>query len=375
MSYGFLYKNAFYPNDENLIVEIDKAALRLYGKLTVLDFNNLGLTDYFYRYTTSYINILKSQLQKYSYILAWSLAYNKKFREEIVFVDYGGGTGLLSLLAKELGVAKVIYIDIWDEAIKNSKKLAHAIDLEADEYLTGDVDILINYFRDNGLKCNAIASYDVIEHIYDIELFFAKLCLIPCNSMTILMASGANDLNPFIRRKLIKQQINMEYNERAPSFGYRTRDSLGSYLNIRKKIIKNYLYKNNLHLSNDIITKLSRNTRGLIESDIYTYIDRYMLTNKFGSTIDHPTNTCEPFNGSWCEKLMNPFMLSNIFKLKGINSNVLSGYYGESEYLGSVHLDSFLNHLINLLKKNGLRLSPYYIIYARKPIDGTCREI
>lgn len=94
----------------------------------------------------------------YTYLLALSLSGNKIPLSKFIFVDYGGGSGVLSLLAKELGIGNVIYDDIYDISCKDVRVLSRAIDIEIDDYVFGDIDELIAYLKNQSISINAIAS-------------------------------------------------------------------------------------------------------------------------------------------------------------------------------------------------------------------------
>ena len=57
---------------------------------------------------------LTSNLQLYSYILELALNQPDVSINEFTFLDYGSGSGILCLLAKELGIGTVVYNDIYD---------------------------------------------------------------------------------------------------------------------------------------------------------------------------------------------------------------------------------------------------------------------
>lgn len=41
-----------------------------------------------------------------------------------VFVDYGAGTGIMSLLAREMGFGAVLYVDIYDVSCRDAELIA-----------------------------------------------------------------------------------------------------------------------------------------------------------------------------------------------------------------------------------------------------------
>lgn len=92
------------PQNKKYIRKINKAAEELYKKILILDVNKLEIGDYNKRYLSNIKKSLYNQLQRYAYILIWILSENNYELEKIKFLDYGGGTGVLSLLAKQLRI-------------------------------------------------------------------------------------------------------------------------------------------------------------------------------------------------------------------------------------------------------------------------------
>jgi len=303
-------------------------------------------------------------LKRYCYLLALSLDTNTVPLQETVFVDYGGGCGILSLLAKELGIGRVIYNDIYDVSCNDAKKVAQAIDVGIYDYVCGDMDQLLDYVHKQSLLTNAISSYDVIEHIYDIEAYLRKLRLLSINQpFRAVFGSGANIKNPRIRRKLIKGHLKSEYEDQERKWGhYCERDSLRSCLNLRKEIIANY----EPTLSPEVIQEIGKQTRGLMKHDIERCIDEYKTRGSISYRPKDPTNTCNPYTGNWSEHLMDPEWLKSILKDEGFNAKILNGYYAynSKDSLIKRLTKNMLNILIKYSGGRGLVISNYYVLCA-----------
>ncbi|MBU4373224.1 MAG: hypothetical protein KJ714_02040, partial [Euryarchaeota archaeon] len=297
----FMYKYAFLPKDQELLIDINLAAKRLFYKLTDLNIERLAISDYNKVYLGGKLSNLVHSLQLNSYILSWSLIESDVPLNRFVFLDYGGGSGILSLLAKELNIGTVIYNDIYDVSCKDASIIGKSIGNQADYYIQGDIEDILFFLKTNSISCNAIASYDVIEHIYDIEGFFKKLDALSNGSLTVCMSSGANIFNPIIRRSLMRKQLEIEYKDREKKFGHKERDCLEAYFNIRKKIILNFTKRLDENLTEKEIEQLSRATRGMIESDIKKCVEGYIKTGHIHKEPSHPTNTCDPYTGNWAE--------------------------------------------------------------------------
>ena len=361
-----MYQYAHLPKDQPLLIDICAAANRLFNKLKLLKVEALAISDYNKRYLNSKISSLTSNIQLYSYILAWSLAKSAVPTNKFSLIDYGGGSGMLSLLAKELGLGTVIYNDIYDISCRDAQQIAKSLGVEADYYVHGNIDDVLLFLKKNNFNCNAIVSYDVIEHIYNVEDFFNKVSFLTNAPIAIVMSSGANVFNPFIRKKLMKKQVELEYKDQEKKWGHKERDCLKAYLRVRKEMILEYLKDFNTTLSENETEQLVKNTRGMIKSKIRKCVEDYLKTGNFPPPPVHPTNTCDPYTGNWAEHLMDPFYLANILSNKGFTVSILSGYYGCPKNTVKRLLAKILNAVIFLSRKQGLRIAPFYTIYGKR---------
>jgi hypothetical protein len=359
-----MFNYARLPKNYELIKDINLAASSLYNKLQNVDVNSLDISNYNKRYFGDKFKTLDTNLRIYSYILSWSVASTNVPLNEFVFVDYGGGSGMLSLLAKEFGIGTVIYNDIYDVSCKDAKVIGDSICNQADYYVLGDVDHVISFIRKNSISCNAIASYDVIEHIYDIEGFLSKLHLLSDGPLTVFMSSGANNLNPLIRNKLMKQHIEFEHEDREWKYGRKPTDTTKALLKLREKIILKY----NNKLTAKEVEKLAKVTRSMIEFDIKKCVDKYLETREFPQEPNHPTNTCDPYTGNWFEHLMDPYHLKSILVENGFKVKIVGGYYGRPNNIIKRSIGTFMNLAIYVLKKQGIRIAPFFSIYGKRNI-------
>jgi 2-polyprenyl-3-methyl-5-hydroxy-6-metoxy-1,4-benzoquinol methylase len=362
----FIYNYTHLPKNTQLLTNINSAACRLYEKLKVLNINTLNISDYNKRYIGKKFENLISSLQLYSYLLSLTVDKTEIPKNKFTLIDYGGGSGLLSLLAKELGIETVIYNDIYDVSCKDAKIIGKHIGNAADFYIQGEIEELIDFVKKRKINCNAIASYDVIEHIYDIEDFFRKIPLLSNEELTIVMASGANIFNPRRRKLIIKQQREAEYFDRQEKWGHKERDCLKSYLEVRKEIISDYIRDANKKLSEKEIDKLAKKTRGKKTEDILECVEDYFKNGTYPPEPKHPTNTCDPYTGNRTEDLFNPYILKKILDNRGFKARIFSGYYGYYKNPIKQLAANSLNRIIGLLRTQGIRLAPFYIVYGHK---------
>jgi len=320
----------------------------------------LGISEYNQRYLGKKLAGLKGVLRRYAYLVALSLAGNRLPLAEFTFVDYGGGSGILSLLAKELGIGRVVYDDIYDVSCRDAGTIARETGIRVDDYVCGDVNVLIRYLEERSVSINAISSHDVIEHIYDMEGYLRSLRLLPSNSLRVVFGCGANMKNPLIRRKLMKNHLECEYRDRERKWGHKERDSLRSYLDLRMEIIRTY----DPALSGGTVEEIARLTRGLMKRDIEKCVDEYKTRGEISYRPDHPTNTCDPYTGNWAEHLIKAEWLEGILRDEGFEAEILSGYYLSPAAPCKRVITAILNTGIKYLGAWSLFLAPYYIVYA-----------
>jgi hypothetical protein len=346
--------------NKHLLDRIRSAQIRLHDKFINLDIKSLNISEYNQRYLGSKIASLKSILQLYGRLLYFSLNESPISIENFVLVDYGGGSGLISFLAAEMGVGTVIYNDIYEVSCTDVRYLSVILGLTLDHIVCGDVDELVSYLKNNLISINAITSYDVLEHIYDVESHFQKLGCLSNNKFRVVYASGANIENPFYARSVKKKQIEFEFKDRNKVWGHKESDILQAYFNVRKNIISTYAPD----LSFEVVEQLARSTRGLIQRDIKKCVDEFRLKGSISYHIDHPTNTCDPYTGNWCEHLIDLGWLEQIVKSAGFSIKIIAGRYNTLGSLRKKSVKIILNIIMLLLGRWGMFLARYYVVYA-----------
>ena len=332
----------------------------LLGKLQKVNPDTLILSDY-YRYYVKRVSWLSFEIQKYSYILWLALRDIDDYRN-IVLVDYGGGAGLLSLLAKEIGIKTVVYDDIDNNTCRDAQVIGKGVGIPADYYNCGDIDDLIDFLSANNLDCDVLVSYDVLEHIYDIESYLRKLKFLSKRSLRLVMCSGANQYNPYIKHSIVKLQNKLEYHGRIGEIVTRENDCRKSFYESRIDIIRN----NSPQLDNKTLALLAQRTRGMRVDDILNVISNHKTYNAIPVGIEHQSNTCDPYSGNWEEHLMDPYNLKSILKAEGFQVKLLSGLWFSGNKIYRRVLANILNIPIRISKNNDrmLPISPFYIIYA-----------
>jgi 2-polyprenyl-3-methyl-5-hydroxy-6-metoxy-1,4-benzoquinol methylase len=356
-----LYRHSDLPNNPELVKRIATAASSLYEKLATLNLDRLDLSDYNRAYLRRYQRKLRTNLQKYAYVLAWGLAQNSRPLGHAVLLEYGGGSGILSLLAKECGIGTVIYSDIYDVSCVDAETIGQATGNTADHYVCGDIDDVAEFMSRNSISCDIMVSSDVIEHIYNIEEFFARLPDLSDGRLSIALSTHANPHNPFVRRLLANKQAQVECEDREYTPGHKKRDSLRSYLSIRRDIVREC---GDGLLSSDEVEKLARVTRGMIDADIRSSVFAYIESKELPAPIDHATNTCDPYTGNWADRLADPHELMRGLAKAGFDAAILAGRYGTPNGRIKQMLAKILDFLITLVRHQNLRLAPFFLLHG-----------
>jgi 2-polyprenyl-3-methyl-5-hydroxy-6-metoxy-1,4-benzoquinol methylase len=328
-------------------------------KVGTTNFQDSNLTKYSLSKITD-PSWISPKIRMYSYLL-W-LALRGMDKEKCIFVDYGGGLGLMSVLAKAAGVKTVVYIDIDSYTCKDAQLIGTKLEHAADYYLCGDIQTLNTFSSSKNFNNVVLVSYDVLEHIYDINSYLRNLKSLSKKSLRIVMCSGANPFNPYMAHEIISRQNRLEYKGRIGEAAVRNNDYSGSYFEARLNMIRTHAPK----LSDEAASLLAVKTRGLRKQEILLTVDRYLNNKKAPRLVNHPTNTCDPFSGNWEEQLMNPHHLTRVLNYEGFETKVLSGFYF-SKRKSAVNkriIKTFLNAIIESLRCSSIALpiSPFYIV-------------
>ena len=93
--------------------------------------------------------------------------------------------------------------------------------------------------------------------------------------------------------------------------------------------------------------------------DIQAAVDKYRESGVIVEAITHPTNTCDPYTGNWCEHLMDPFELSEVMEESGFRSSILPGYYYVDNDQGVIErvARTVMNLVIRVSGRLGLRIA------------------
>lgn len=319
--------------------------------LSKADMLQAGHGDYQLTYLNHLLLYKNYFLRIYAQVLNEVLQKSEKTKAAIFLVDYGAGNGLLGLFAKYCGFGKVIQVDTSDGFHCSQKILSQKLNIPIAAHLLGDFETLQKY--ESGVP-DALVATDVIEHIYDLDLFLSTLHTINSN-MTIVLTTASNDKNPWKKRKLMRVQRKDEMEGYDAENG---NESLLPFRQVRENIIRNQLPQLDQRELNALVT----NTRGLRKDDIVKACGQYNTEKLLPSLISHPTNTCDPLSGSWTERFLSFEEYKSLFNRHGYALSIKNGFYNQYQggLKGTVLL--FLNKLIKITGRAGNMISPYIML-------------
>ena len=318
--------------------------------------DSISPEPYCRKYLTHLLEHKKYYLAIYADVLTKLAGHSSKQKSTITLVDYGSGNGLLGIFAKFCGFKKVILNDIDAKFVNASQQLSAQLNIGLDGYITGGIEALQLYCKNE--KPDAIAGTDVIEHIYDLENFLSGLQQIN-PSMVSVFTTASNPVNFFKVRALKKMQVKDELEGGDPGdhvlFG---ESPLEPFLKLREQIIR----KNNIDLPEAGVIELSKATRGMNERDIIKAVEKYRIFKKLPQTAEG-TNTCNPLNGSWTERILSLDTYISLYKVAGFTCTIYAGFYNEYDGRTGAFVKKLLNAAIGFI---GKRISPYIVIVGTK---------
>jgi hypothetical protein len=168
--------------------------------------------------------------------------------------------------------------------------------------------------------------------------------------------------NPFIAYRLKKIQVKAEYEGVENNLRREDIYSDTSFLEEGRRIIRNKFPD----LNSGDIKMLPINTRGLIKDNIEKVVIDYIKTGEVPSKMKHPTNTCDPYAGSWTEKLIDLKQLKTYIKSKNLIVDISNSFYSYSNNKRLNLLKYLSNQLIKVVGPGILFFFPSYILEIQK---------
>lgn len=325
-------------------------------RLDKIDVGSISPELYCRKYLSHLLVHKKYYLHIYADILQKLIQHSPLPQNKISIIDYGAGNGLLGIFAKFCGFGEVWINDIDPRFLLASQKLAADLEIAIDGFIGADIQSVKSYLK-NKVPA-AIIGTDIIEHIYDLPDFFSTIREINPSIISVFN-TGSNPSNYFKVRGLKKLHLKDELDGGTPDDRVLFGDvPLPAFLLMRQQMIRKFAPA----LGEPAISELSKRTRGLIEADIQKAVRLY---NDSGQMPIVPTdsNTCNPINGSWTERLLPNDTYISLFKNAGFTCKIYAGFYNSYQSNMGSFVKKLLNGLITII---GKKISPYIVIVGYK---------
>lgn len=312
-------------------------------RLQEIDYDQLPISDYNKQYISNLKPAMGYFMKIYSACLSKGFSIINCPPEKAILVDYGGGSGFLSILAKSVGVGKVIYLDLNPKSVETVQILKKETGIGPDIILHGNSDTLADWCNKNKVRPDLLIATDLIEHVYDLEVFFRDIFGLN-QKIQMIFTTASTPFNPYVKRRLHKLMNNSEVGTAE----------IPNYYTLRKA----YIEKNYPHLSSDELEKWTLHTRGLIYPDI----DKAIKTDKL-PILQDKHNTCDPASGNWTERILPIRDYRSLINPYNYSLKVDKGFYNsDRRSIVSSIICKSINLLIRLSGKAGFLIAPFIFL-------------
>lgn len=313
----------------------------LANRLRQIDYNALPISEYSRRYILRMLPVMDYYMDIYRRCLGQMIRRSGRKPQDIVMVDYGGGHGFLSCMAKEQGIGKVVYIDFNSLACNTVKAITGELGIGPDIVLHGDAETLREWCEQTQTKPHMLLGMDVIEHIYSLPDFFAHLFAIN-PAMDMLFTTGSTPFNPHVMKRLRQVMVS---DENGPNGFYEQR--------------RHHIQHSYRHFTKAELDYWAANTRGLNYDDTLLAVESHRP-----NILADPYNTCDPATGSWTERILPMAEYQALVAPYGAGATVGNGFYN-THRTGAKGLVSRILNLV--IKATGLKaIAPFIIINISK---------
>ncbi len=328
---------------------LNDRANHLYRQLAMLDISDTDIDnigkEYFINHHTG--NRLFFSIQSSANIIYQSVTKLNKPLTELIFIDYGAGLGTLFLLAGLAGFKKVYFNDYFPQWAGYAKIICSKLAITIDDFISGDIDAVIDYGKANNIHFDILASRNVVEHIYRLRDFYTKLY--QSDITTICYATTtANYHNPAMRLKHYWHHYQVEKK-------------------VYKKQRAGFIKELVPGITSADINALIKITRGRAFADFTNAVDLYFKKQPVPAVEFLHTNTCECKTGVWAENLLSRKNYSDIIRQAGFTVSYTAGFWDTHYKHGFVNvITAVLNRVIKIAGKKGYWFAPFVNITAIK---------
>jgi hypothetical protein len=332
----------FIKHKTDLGIKINTACQTLFTQIQSLDVESIPFEPFYKQYfikchfTRPYFSLKTSAKLLYDSITA-----TKKPVAEVVIMDYGAGLGTLYILAKMIGVKKIIYNDLLPEFAKPAIEVDKFLGYIMDEYIIGDTEETCKKLAEKNIVCDVIVSRNVVEHIYNLADYF-KIIYAHQPTAILYNSTTANWNNPaaHVQHILLHQKTKP--------------------IVIKSKAA--FIKKLNPLLQDAEATMLATKYVQQGGQDFLNAINEFILHKKFIQFKKDYTNICDE-NGTWGEHLI-PYK-----KYKHMapqyNIQFKPGFWDvDYKNIAKQYLGKTLNVISNLLGDFGIITASFIYIIA-----------
>ena len=290
-------------------------------------------------------------LMIYSYCIKKGIQKSKVPLSDITMVDFGGGSGFLSIFAKKLGIGHVIYVDIDLLSIETVTLLKDKTGIGPDTIIHGSSGCLAAWCLENNVSPDLLIATDVIEHAYNLDILFSELTCIN-GRMRMLFTTASTPYNPYVKRRLHRMMDACEYG---------TMETPNYYT---KRML--YIKQRFTTLSDQEVKDWALRTRGLIYADIDEAVEKNLHLQTLGAH-----NTCDPETGNWTERIVPVRYYRDLLSKRDYAVSVHKGFYNDQrlQKWKSVACRC-INQLIRISGKAGFLLSPFILLVCDRRKDN-----
>ncbi|WP_080903369.1 SAM-dependent methyltransferase [Parabacteroides sp. Marseille-P3160] len=316
------------------------------GKLEAIDYESLPVSDYNKQYIRRLRPAFRYFLRIYALCFREGLQAIRKEPGEVTLIDYGGGCGFLSLFAKAIGFGRVVYVDHNPLSVATVTALRGKLGFGPDEILEGTSAELLSWCRARQIKPQLLISTDVIEHVYDLSLFFRELTAL--ENLYMIFTTGSTPYNPYVRKRLETRMRSVETGkgEQPNFFTQRLHFIRSNYPSLPETEAEQWAHR----------------TRGLI----YAYIPA-VVEGRRSYFPPGPYNTCDPETGNWEERILSLEAYRDLLAPYGYEVRMRKGFYNEERTNAFLSFACrCINALIRVSGKAGFCIAPFITIQCKK---------
>lgn len=342
-------KYRFVAADDEMAVLINEKANTLYRNLLELDISDTAIDDFGKYYFTHHHAgpRLIFSIESSADIIYRSVKLNNKPIGETSFIDYGAGLGTLFLLAGMVGFKKTYFNDYFPQWANYAKIICDKLGIAVDDFISGDIDALIAYGKNNNLSFDIVASRNVVEHIYDLRNFYTKLYQSDLSNLCYATTT-ANFHNIAMRLK---------------HYWYHRKVEKSTF----KKQRIDYLKELKPDIKQADLDKLADLTRGRAFTDFTNAVELYFENKPIPPVEFLATNTCDCKTGVWAENMITRKNYIDVISSAGFKASYTAGFWDTHYKYGMINgFARILNRMIKLAGKKGYWFAPFVNITASK---------